>query len=165
MDRLELFVVEYDNPWFMKNGKQGEVIEFYLNGRNLLDILEECFKQENRKFNQNKYVGISPDDAFLPSRHLLGQSEWTTNDQTILYTCSECGIPSCASVHVQIVIADDSVIWKNFTNIAAVADGDFEDRFICKIPIFTFDRADYEAALRYHIARKIHGLLMPAKRW
>ena len=165
MDRLELFIAEYDNPSFWMSGKPGEVVDFFVNGRNLLDILEDCFRQGNRKFNQVKYIGIRPEDAFLPSTHLLGQSEWTTCGQTLLYTCSECAVPSCASIHTQITVMNHLVTWRRFTNVASVADGDFEESFVCKTPVFMFDRANYEAALRYHLARKVNGLVTPRKRW
>lgn len=163
MDRLELFVAEYDNPYFQMNGQKGEVVEYFINGRNLLEVLEECFKMENKSFNKYEYIGIRPEDVFLPSVHLLGHPLWTNCRQTLIYTCSGCGIPGCASVHIQVTVKDDSVIWNNFTRAARVADDDCDGVYFCERPVFQFDLQDYKAALRYHSARKVHGLIIPDK--
>ena len=156
MDRLELFMVDYYGLNF--DERVSKVIEYHINGKNLLDIFEEVLG--NVCFRKNRFVGINSSFVFLPSLHLLGQpidDDPSENKRTTLYACAVCGSAACEFIEARITLNNDTVVWDDFVSSKFYnkKDKPLQEEIDLSGFKFEFLRADYENDLRYHVSKKL----------
>ena len=90
------------------------------------------------------YTGLLP-DYYWPSRHFLGEPKdepqgIREDDETMLLTCSGCGIAECWSLLAKIEVTETTVRWSGFRN-------SHSDWDLSAIGPFLFSRSQYGQAL------------------
>jgi hypothetical protein len=124
-------------------------VEVFVNGRNMVDILREVelpFAAREGKPNlAGDYIGLPPEDVFLPSPRLLGEPA-THYDRDgvegkVAVLGCVCGDVGCWPFRVRITLRDDVVIWDGFEQPHRRAWRYDELR------PFVFDRTQYLSAL------------------
>ena len=126
-----------------------DAVNIFVNDRNLLDILREveipCGKREGKPNLAGRYVGLPPEDVFLPSLRLLGEPttyyDHDSYEGKIAVLGCGCGEPGCWSFRVRITLREDVVIWSDFEQPHRTTWRYDEMR-----PL-VFDRAQYLSAL------------------
>ena len=121
----------------------------FVNGRNLVDILREVeLPFSAREGNPNlagNYVGLPPEEVFLPSPHLLGEAttyyDHDSAEGKIAVLGCVCGEPGCWPFLVNITLRDDVVIWSGFEQPHR-SSWRYDD-----LRSFVFDRTRYLSAL------------------
>jgi hypothetical protein len=110
MDRLEIKIGK-DEEW------DCDTAEIYINGEDLISLV----RQFELRFDKNlagDYMGIDPEDAFLPSTHLLGKPTKLYNQfekgKVPILECGGCCVPGCWPFLAKITVKDDVVIWSDF---------------------------------------------------
>ncbi|GLZ06570.1 hypothetical protein Acsp03_40360 [Actinomadura sp. NBRC 104412] len=91
------------------------------------------------------YTGLLA-DYYWPSRHFLGEPKdeprgIREDGETMLLTCSGCGMADCWSLLARIEVADGTVRWSGFRN-------SHRDWDLSAVGSFLFSRTQYEEALR-----------------
>lgn len=118
MDYIQLRIAEELDAF----DELSEIVETFINGRNLRDIVREIEQPFAARDGQpdlaGSYVGLPPEDVFLPSRRFLGERERDYDDehgrcQIAVLGCG-CGVVGCWPLLVEIVEAEDRVTWRNF---------------------------------------------------
>jgi hypothetical protein len=126
-----------------------DAVNVFVNGRNLVDILREVelpfAAREGKPDLAGSYVGLPPEDVFLPSPRLLGEpTTYYDHDdpegKIAVFGCV-CGEPGCWPFQVKITLQDDVVIWSDFEQPHRSAWRYNEMR------PFVFDRIEYLSAL------------------
>jgi len=95
-----------------------DAVNIFVNDRNLVDILREVelpFRaQEGRPHLAGKYVGLPPEDIFLPSPRLLGEPvtyyDYDSSQGKIAVFGCGCGDVGCWPFRVKIKLREDVVI-------------------------------------------------------
>jgi hypothetical protein len=126
-----------------------DAVDIFVNGRNLVDILKEAEQpfapREGKPDLAGGYVGLSPEEVFLPSPRLFGEPtthyDRDARDGKIAVLGCVCGDPGCWPLRVEITLRDDLVIWSDFEQPHRAAWRYDEMR-----PL-VFDRAQYLFAL------------------
>lgn len=104
-----------------------------VNGRSLIDYVKEIEAEYNSGL-AGLYDGIRPD------RLLKGLKNAAPGGESYILEC-DCGVPGCWPVVMYIMQTENSYIWKNFRH-------DHRDEWdYSNMPIFEFDREQYEKAL------------------
>jgi len=100
---------------------QTDEVTIYINERNLIDLVREVEMPlaiaEGHPKIAGGYFGLSSDDLFLPSKHLLGEPIWGVykyHDGKVSVLECECGAPGCWPFLVNITVDDDRVVWSGF---------------------------------------------------
>jgi hypothetical protein len=98
-----------------------DAVNIFVNNRNLVDIVREvelAFRaQEGRPHLASKYVGLPPEDIFLPSPRLLGEpATFYDHDYPGKFAVLGCGCGDvgCWPFRVRIELREDVVIWDGF---------------------------------------------------
>ena len=99
-----------------------DAVEIFVNGRNLVEIVREAERpfraREGRPYRASGYVGLSPEEIFLPSRRLLGEPttlyDHDSADGKIAVLGCGCGEVGCWPFRVRIKLREDVVIWDGF---------------------------------------------------
>ena len=125
-----------------------DAVNIFVNGRNLVDIVREVeltFRaREGRPHLAGRYVGLPPQDIFLPSPRLLGEpATFYDHDypgKIAVLGCG-CGDVGCWPMLVEISLRDDVEVWSGFEQPHRSAWRYDE------IGPFVFDRARYLSAL------------------
>ena len=141
MDRFEI----RDLPADSRTGSE-HPISIEINDSRLQDLMKQELDGDIRSGN----VEIAPEDARLPSRHLLDKPipDLSVDGRTAVLVCPECGDLGCGSVLVRVTIEPDRVIWSDFllgVNYYADEPGDLDRTLRGR---FEFDREAYESQLR-----------------
>lgn len=145
MDAIRFETGERDDP---SHGLV-DAVAVFVNGRNLVDILREVelpfATREGRPDLAGSYVGLPPEEVFLPSPRLLGEPATFydrdgTEDKVSVLGCG-CGDVGCWPFRVKIALRDDVVLWSDFEQPHRRAWRYDELR------PFVFDRARYLSAL------------------
>lgn len=99
-----------------------EVVDIYINNRNLLDILKKVelpyalAEGKDAVIIAGNYEGLPAEDIFYPSRHIWGEAlpihEYVEGKISLL-DCN-CGCYGCWPFQVKISLHDDRVIWSDF---------------------------------------------------
>lgn len=124
-----------------------DAVAVFVNGRNLVDILREVelpfAAREGRLKLAGRYVGLPPEEVFLPSPRLLGEpaTYYDYLDGKIAVLGCVCGVVGCWPFRVKIELRDDVVLWSGFEQPHRRAWRYDEVR------PFVFDRAQYFSAL------------------
>jgi len=113
-----------------------------INGVRLVDLVRQA---ELPFAMAGAYTGLLA-DFYWPSRHFLGKPEdeprgIREDGETMLLTCSGCGMAGCWSLLARIEVADGTVRWSGFRN-------SHRDRDRSAVGPFLFSRTQYEGALR-----------------
>ncbi len=143
MDTLRLEIGERGDP---ADGIV-DAVNVLVNGRNLVDILREVESpfatREGKPDLAGSYVGLPPEDIFLPSRRLLGDSAtyYDSPGGKVAVLGCVCGEPGCWPLRVKIEVRDDVVIWSDFEQPHR-RSWRYDD-----LQPFVFDRARYLSAL------------------
>lgn len=145
VDVIRFEIGERDDP------SEGTVdaVEIFINDRNLVEIVREVelhfCAQEGRPHRAGKYVGLSPEEIFLPSPRLLGEPttfyDYDSSKGKIAVLGCGCGDVGCWPFWVKIKVREDVVIWDGFEQPHRPAwryDG---------LRPFVFDRRQYFSAL------------------
>jgi hypothetical protein len=99
-----------------------DAVNVFVNGRNLVDILREVelpfVAREGNLQLAGSYVGLRPEEVFLPSHRLLGEPTTcydydSLEGKTAVLGCV-CGEPGCWPFRVKITSREDVVIWSGF---------------------------------------------------
>ena len=128
----------------------GRQIDIFINGDNLIDLVREVelpfAEAEGSPSIAGGYAGLPSASHLPPSRHFMGQSSNSTRNRSVhLLTCRDCGEHGCWPLVADILVEDDTIIWKNFQQPHRSKPerlwlyDDFGP--------FVFDRSQYEAAL------------------
>jgi hypothetical protein len=135
----------------------GQVTEtlIYVNGRNLIDILREVEMpfalKEGHPDIAGGYMGLPPNEVFLPSKHLLGEPAFDLykypGEKVEVLQCV-CGVPGCWPFLVRITDEGDRVVWSDFeqphrSGVAGRKKWDYQN-----LQPFVFDKAQYMAELQ-----------------
>jgi hypothetical protein len=143
MDKIRLAISQADY-----GGVKVDVVDIYINERNLIDILKEYEMHfalaENHPDIAGGYMGMSPREVFYPSKNFLGGELFKT---TIL-VCGGCGEPGCWDFKTRITISDDKVIWSDFEQTHRRPDSKASYWNYDKLGPFIFHRKQYESELR-----------------
>ena len=145
VDTLRLEIGKRDDP---VDGAV-DAVSVFVNGRNLVDILREVEMpfavREGKPALAGSYVGLPPEDVFLPSPRLLGEPttyyDHDSPEGKFAVLGCICGEPGCWPFRVEITLRDDVVIWSGFEQPHRSAW-----RYDKMRPL-VFDRAQYLAAL------------------
>lgn len=88
------------------------------------------------------YSGLAAVAVAWPSRHYLGEPEetWYRENEAIILGC-DCGIADCWPLLARVSVGPTTVIWRDFRNGHRTWD-------LSALGPFTFDRDQYESALR-----------------
>jgi hypothetical protein len=126
-----------------------DAVNVFVNGRNLVDVLREVelpFRaREGKPDLASRYVGLPPEEIFLPSPRLLGEPTTYYDHDSVegkiaVLGCG-CGDVGCWPFRVKITLREDVVIWDGFEQPHRRAWRYDEMR------PFVFDRAQYLSAL------------------
>ena len=73
-------------------------------------------KAEKHRYIAGGYEGLSPDELFYPSKHLLGFPEpiFENNGKVQLLTCRGCREPGCWPLFAKIEVRRTKVVWSDF---------------------------------------------------
>ena len=123
----------------------------HVNGQSLIKILREIelpfASDEGSPSIAGAYQGIPLVVAFLPSRHLLGESALAydgTAGRIAVLQC-KCGLPGCWPFEVRVGLTSEKVTW---TDYIQPHRRDKSKRWTYEaLPPFEFVRRDYEAQL------------------
>jgi hypothetical protein len=126
-----------------------DAVNIFVNDRNLVDVVREAelpFRApEGRPRRVSGYVGLPPEDIFLPSLRLLGEPvkhyDYDSTQGKIPVLGCGCGDVGCWPFWVRIKLRDDVVIWDGFQQPHRPAW-----RYD-KMRPFVFDRTQYCSAL------------------
>jgi hypothetical protein len=148
MDKLNLRVKPVDDA-------RGEVVEIYINGRNLIEMvreIEEPFaEREGHPDLAGTYTNIAARVLRPPSMHLDGKPEddwYTYKGRVEVLSCGACGGSWCWPLSVRIEVRQESIVWRDFVQPHR------DDP--CIQPVwdysgfgpFMFDRAEYEQEIK-----------------
>ncbi len=134
--------------------KTTPVVTIRINGRRLVDLIRDVelssALHEGHANLAGAYVGIPPMVAFLPSRHLLGEpaAGWDWQPEAVPVLQCECGEPGCWPLLVCIAIGSETVTWSDFRQPHRGPQSRAGHWRYDALPGFTFDRRQYEEALR-----------------
>lgn len=123
-----------------------DAVAAFVNGRNLVDILREVelpfATREGKPDLAGSYVGLPPEEIFLPSLRLLGEpaTYYDYFDGKIAVLGCVCGEVGCWPFLVRITIRDDVVLWSDFEQPHRAWRYD-------EMRPFVFDLAQYLSAL------------------
>jgi hypothetical protein len=145
MDVLEAVVVSRtrgDTEW--------EWVELRVNGRGLVELAREVelpfAERDGQPDLAGSYMGLSPREALHPSRHLLDDPDLSLSmddtSKTTLLACGGCGEPMCWPLLADVEVREDVVRWSGFEQPYRPKWG------LSALGPFTFERPQYEAALR-----------------
>lgn len=118
---------------------QRDFLDFIVDGQSLSELVGD----------QVSCLGwLVPEQNAKAVRHLLlKESPNLPNNRNILYICPECGDIGCGAVSLVVERVGDKVIWRDFgyeNDYEGIIHREgFED-----VGPFTFDRAEYEEAIR-----------------
>ena len=123
-----------------------EHVVFLIDG---VDLVERVSREWVTNDHPGQYAGITPTIALLPSYHLLGtpDPEYELNGNPALLGCGGCGVFNCWPLYVTVLIGDGVVTWKDFDN-PFLSDWGERAPSYRGLGAFTFDRRQYEGALR-----------------
>jgi hypothetical protein len=99
-----------------------DAVAIFVNGRNLVDIFREVelpfATREGKPDLAGSYVGLPPEEVFLPSPRLLGDPttyyDHDSAEGKIVVLGCVCGEPGCWPFRVKIARREDVVIWDGF---------------------------------------------------
>jgi hypothetical protein len=125
-----------------------DAVVVFLNGRDLVDVLREVelplATREGKPDLAGSYVGLPPEEIFLPSPRLLGEPatyyDYEYFDGKIYILGCRCLKMGCWPFRVKIELRDNEVVWSGFEqpHRAWRYDG---------LQPFVFDRTQYLSAL------------------
>ena len=125
-------------------------VHFLVNGRDLVELAREAERAGAAADGQpdlaGPYGGLEPEDALAPSRHLLGAPLphlAATGDGRVPLLLWECGEAGCWPLVARVEVTRERVTWSDFAQPHRP-----HWRHHALGP-FTFDRAQYEAALGF----------------
>jgi hypothetical protein len=147
MDKIRLEIDKGDD---VAAGLVDQVLIF-INDRNLIDIVREVELQfaarEGKPDLAGSYIGLPPEDVFLPSPRLLGEPvtyyDHDISDGKLAVLGCICGEPGCWPFRVRITLQDDIVLWSDFEQPHRAGW-----RYDEMLP-FVFDRTQYLSALSH----------------
>ncbi len=145
VDTIRLEIGERDDP---ANGIV-DAVDVLVNGRNLVDMLRDVelpfAAYEGKPDLAGRYVGLPPEDVFLPSPRLLGEPttyyDHDSAEGKIAVLGCVCGVVGCWPFRVRITLRADVVVWSDFEQPHRARWRYDEMR------PFVFDRAQYLSAL------------------
>ena len=145
MDTIRFEIGKRDDP---ANGLV-DAVNILVNGRNLVDIVREVELpirvREGKPHLADRYVGLPPEEIFLPSPRLLGEPttyyDYDSAEGKIAVLGCGCGDVGCWPFRVSIALRDDVVVWSGFEQPHRPAWRYDELR------PFVFDRMQYLSAL------------------
>jgi hypothetical protein len=149
MDVLEIEV---------RPAEYGDEAHFRINGCPLLQLVREAeapmAAAEGNPDIAGAYAPIPAELAVAPSRHLLEKPDPLYSDlvrsgrvtKAAVLVC-ECGEPGCWPFCVRIVIDGEVVRWSDYEQPHRSSHGDASRWTYEALPEFTFDRAQYIAAI------------------
>ena len=146
MDVLRLGTSEREDP----AAGIVDAVEISVNGRDLRDLVAEAelpfARREVKPRLAGSYVGLPPEEMFLPSRRLLGEPgtyyDADYADGRLAVLGCVCGEVGCWPLLVGISVGEDVVTWEDFRQPHGGAW-----RYGVLGP-FVFGRGAYEAELR-----------------
>ncbi|HEX5740253.1 MAG TPA: hypothetical protein VFY17_01720 [Pilimelia sp.] len=99
-------------------------------------------RRRRRRGPAGRYAGLKRDEVGWPSRHYLGEPalSWFGDGDTVLLGCT-CGDWGCSPFTATVTVRETVVCWSRFRTRRR----EWDHR---KLPVLTFDRAQYERALR-----------------
>jgi hypothetical protein len=124
-------------------------LRLLVNGRDLIDLAREVEQPFAEADGQpdlaGSYQGLPPLQVLPPAPHFLGQpvEELSEEGRAYLLGCT-CGHPGCSPFLAQITVTQDTVTWSAFQH------GNRPEWKLDRMGPFTFDRRQYESALRTH---------------
>ena len=118
MDVIRFEIGEREDP----AGGLVEAVDVFVNDRNLVDILREIelpfAARDGKPDFAGRYVGLPPDEVYLPSSRLLGDPstyyDYDYLDGKIAVLGCVCGDVGCWPFRVGIELREDVVIWDGF---------------------------------------------------
>lgn len=133
------------------SGVTSNTVMPFIGGRPLTDLLRRIELPSATADGQpdlaSSYIGLSAINVRWPSRHFLGEPVLSVFDEgeTPLLGCG-CGIWECWPFTAHVDVQDDVVAWSRYRH--GFRDWDYSDLWD-----LTFDRQEYETALRSTAAR------------
>lgn len=131
----------------------GETLIF-VNERNLIDLVREVEQpfalREGSPGKAGAYMGLSPWETLLPSRHLLGEPERQYNlkrGRIAILACGDCGEVDCWPLVAKITMRPDVVIWSEFEQPHRGSGSPIEQWRYDGLKRFVFARNQYEREL------------------
>jgi hypothetical protein len=151
VDTLRFEIGKRDDPG---NGVV-DAVDVFVDGRNLVDILREVellfATREGKPDLAGRYVGLPPEDIFLPSPRLLGEPttyyDHDSPDGKIAVLGCVCGEPGCWPFRVKITFQDDVVIWSGFEQPHRAGYEKVSAWRYDEMQPLVFDRTQYLSAL------------------
>ena len=117
----------------------------HLSGVPLTDLLREVelpfARRQGSPGLAGSYHGLLEDAVRWPARHYLGEPVLSASEgDTVLLGCG-CGEWSCWPFSALVTVEEDTVTWSGYRH--GFRDWDYRE-----LRDFTFDRAQYESAVR-----------------
>lgn len=123
------------------------VTEFYINERNLLEIINKEMAAYGCR--EHGYIGVDFYTVFLTNIALYHGTEFENLPMTLLYVCAGCGLPDFHCIEVRITDMDHEVRW-DFFRANSFWEEPGQEGDWCRmldIPPFFFDKVEYQNAL------------------
>jgi hypothetical protein len=130
------------------------LVAIRINGRRLVDLIRDVelpfALREGHATLAGAYLGIPAMVAFLPSRHLLGEpaAGWDWEPEAVPVLQCDCEEPGCRPLLVRIAVGSATVTWSDFRQPHRGPQSRAGHWRYDTLPGFTFDRRQYEDALR-----------------
>lgn len=117
----------------------------YLSGVPLAELLRgvelPAARRRGHASLAGDYAGLTGDAVRWPGRHYLGEPhESLSGRDSVLLGCT-CGDTGCWPFSAVVHLGEDTVVWTDYAH-------GFLDADYCELREFTFDRAQYEDAVR-----------------
>lgn len=131
-------------------------IAIVINDRDLIEWVREVelpyAEREGASEIAGSYAPLPAETVLLPSRHMLGEPEarYASRDgRTQIFVCGDCQEDGCWPLSVRIEVDEDTVRWRDFEQPHRRLPGPHTQEWTYEgIGPFTFDRRQYEAAIR-----------------
>ena len=105
MDIIEVAIIQEE----IISGIIDSYTNFYINGRNLIDIIQDIENQYRQGNIGLSHMGIQP-------KYFLDLYERFIPGSTYLLQCGDCGELGCWPIMARIRYENDTVVWDEFEN-------------------------------------------------
>lgn len=141
--------VEASEEWALVFGSSYYVVEIYIDGVELCDIvrpIEEAYIRKNRPDflfylgRKQHYGHLCPKVLYDNLIHAeMPYDPYFENEECLLLCCAECGIPECWSFSIQVKEDEEFIYWYDFEHLFRDLEYGLSYRF---------EKKQYEAAMR-----------------
>ncbi len=111
--------VEAEESWALDGGSQFNVVEIYIDGREICDVIkpiEEAFIEKSETSSQfdDTYGHLDPKNLYDNLSWAAKHDPYFENEDCLLLCCETCGEPECWSIAIKIKKDKNFIYWYDF---------------------------------------------------